>query len=81
MYLKEKLTNETNTNIKTNSNKKSYAEVISNIKKINKRIPKIKVIIHENDNSDMYYNVAQFLVTENSIQTKKSTQTIRKNLF
>ena len=43
-----------NTNINTNSNEKSYAEVISNIKKINKRIPKIKVIkIHENRHSDM----------------------------
>ena len=80
-YLKEKLTNKINTNINTNSNKKSYAEVTSNIKKINKKIPKIKVTkIHE-DKSDMYYNVAQFLVTENSIQAKKIHTNNKKELI
>ena len=59
--------------------KKTFAETVSNTIKPKIRIPKIKVKrIKEEENSDMYYNVAQTIVNVTNIQTRK-IETINKH--
>ena len=76
ILLKEKLETYNNNNI---WNKKTFAETVSNTTKPKKRIPKIKVKrIKEEENSDMYYNVAQTIVNVKHIQARK-IETIQKH--
>ena len=76
ILLKEKLETYNNNNI---WNKKTFAETVRNTIKPKIRISKIKVKrIKEEENSDMYYNVAQTIVNVKNIQARK-IETINKH--